>query len=496
MPNIRVMNWNIEKLSWTKMQINGMATAIARTVVAKQVDILVLLEVCKENVFSTMSTLAAALNAVAGGDTYKSWFVSHETGNEVYAFVVKDLKSVRPLQFVANANVAAKDVEDGTAGLPLRNLHAVRWTSWPDNHTWGSVPLPLPRTPRIPLVNVYARRPLEREASAKQFRGQTLQNGGYSEGLGYRMPCMALFKVHTANGNYILPIVCCHYAAVRRSTQNNFLAQSQVKQLPQLHIAQLYAWEQNIFINRAQNPPPTSGYLDIDGADENNQGTLIRNVIFTGDFNIDFQLNSSGGGASSVELKNRGAYDALTPTQNAGGSGAPAAQPGAAPQGGAPAVPFTTFNPPPISGDILTQRLRAAVTTQATIYRKYDINHPPAQPPANLQAIRGAAFDNFFYGGTEVSGAAGNFGTGGVDVGEVVDIAANIVQPGTVLAAGQIDVSGPATYYTRVNRRGARSAPRLRANVNPNRPLGITDRWLGARMVSDHLPVVLDFVCP
>ncbi|MCY1017194.1 hypothetical protein [Pyxidicoccus sp. MSG2] len=492
MPNIRVMNWNIQDLSWNKIQINGMATAIARTVVAQQVDILVVVEVCKTNVALLMNHLSAALNAAAGGGTaYQSWFLSHETGTEHYGFIVKDLGLVRPLRYQPNVNTP-----DGTAASPLRNLEQVRWTSWPDNNTWGQVPAPLPNPPRIPLVDIHSRRPRERQASAKQFRGQTLQHGGYSEGLGYRMPCLALFKVRTANGAYILPIVCCHYAAVRSSTQNNFLAQSQVKQLPQLHIARLYSKEQHLYVNPAQNPPPLSGHLDIDGGANPSPGTLVQNILFTGDFNLDFQSNSGAVNAAHIPRANRLAYDAITPTQEAGGSATPAAQPGNAPQGNAPNVPFTAFSDPPVTSDILPQRLRAAVTTEGTIFREYDPANPPANVPVNTQVIRGATYDNFFYGGAQVRNTVGNFGVGNVDTGHVIDLAANIIQPGAVPAAGQIDVSGPAAHFAALGRRNATHAPNLQANVNANQPLNNIDRWIGAGLVSDHVPVVLEFVCP
>jgi hypothetical protein len=60
MPNICVMNWNIQKLSDGKIQILGMSQAIARTVVASNVDILIIVELVKAGFQNTMTNLTAA----------------------------------------------------------------------------------------------------------------------------------------------------------------------------------------------------------------------------------------------------------------------------------------------------------------------------------------------------------------------------------------------------------------------------------------------------
>ncbi|MBZ4422663.1 hypothetical protein [Myxococcus sp. RHSTA-1-4] len=495
MPTIRVMNWNIEQLSWNKIRIDGMATAIARTVVAEDIDILVLLEVKKTQVRNLMDRLTTALNAAAraaqnaqNAPTY-TWFLSHETGCEFYGFIVRDLGLIRPLTLPAPA---AGTPPMGTQAHPLTNLKAVRWSTWPNNNNWGQMPqLPNAR-PQLPLCNAFAQRPMQRAATRQNFGGLPLANGGYSLGRGYRMPGLALFKVHspTSNTDYILPIVCCHYAAVRGSTTRNGLAQAQVAKLPFLHISQLYAWEQNLNVNRAQNPPPVSDYLDVDG-----QPVLVRNILFTGDFNIDFLQNANTPQASFLQSTNRNAYDALTPTQQQGGSANPAAQAGNAPQGNAPGVPFNPLPPAPLTSDILSQRLKAAVTTEATILRDYKSDSPG--DTSSTHTIRGAAFDNFFYGGAQVRNATPAFGTNGVDSGKVVDIAANIVQTGAPLNAGQIDVSAIATHYATSDRtKDADLALNLQRQANTNHPLSVTDRWIGANLVSDHLPVVLAFPCP
>jgi hypothetical protein len=69
MPAIRVMNWNIEQPSWNKVNKPGMLNAIARTVNAENIDVLVLLEVRITKVMNAMTALSAALGSAAGGGT-------------------------------------------------------------------------------------------------------------------------------------------------------------------------------------------------------------------------------------------------------------------------------------------------------------------------------------------------------------------------------------------------------------------------------------------
>ena len=49
MATVRIMNLNIEKLSYNKIQIPGMARAIAKTVKNQYIDILVIVEVANGN---------------------------------------------------------------------------------------------------------------------------------------------------------------------------------------------------------------------------------------------------------------------------------------------------------------------------------------------------------------------------------------------------------------------------------------------------------------
>lgn len=485
MPNVRFLNWNIRNLSQAKIAIPGMCTAIARTIWNLNPDVVGLFEVRSIGAQATMQQIATALNVLAGGAQYNTWHLSAVTSTEYYGFIVRDTTVVRPMTCAANPNAPAPP-GFGTAAAPITNLDGAVWNTWPDNLWAGAAAAG--QGPTVPLVNTFFSPAHDRAAkrSRANFAGRNVDDGGYSLGRGFRMPCLAMYHVHTGAGDYYFPIVCCHYAAVRSG--RNHLGQSQVAQLRMLHIAQLFSWID------AQNPAPAErGYMDVNGNAES-----VQELIFTGDFNIDFLQNLAGG--TNLERTNHDALSALTPTQQQGGSVAPPAAPGALPGGGVPMVPFPLpWSAAPAVDTISPQQLRAAVTRQATIFKRYPLPpKPPPPPPANPAATRTAAFDNFFYGGTRSATAGAAFGPapppGNLDSGDVIDMTARIGQPGGVLAANQIEVSGPAAFYGGAH--AANLAPNLQGVAGVAPPLTLTDQWIGANLVSDHVPVVLEILCP
>jgi hypothetical protein len=198
-----------------------------------------------------------------------------------------------------------------------------------------------------------------------------------------------------------------------------------------------------------------------------------------------------------MERTNHNAYLTLTPTEAHGGSANPPAAPGAAPAAAAPAVPFAAaaFAPRRVTSNIPNQALRAALTTQGSIMEKYP--DPPAPAPAGFAVPVNAAFDNFFYGGERlthethvVAMAGGNYASA-----RVVDVPSQIVQPGLVAGAGQLDLSTIHAHYLG---RGTKHAgePAAAPLAGGALPLTVNARWIGARLLSDHLPVILEFDCP
>jgi hypothetical protein len=489
MVQIRIMNWNIEKLSWNKVQLNDVANAIASVVVGSDIDILVIVEVQITHLNAIMTTLTNAIDLLQPMNP-SYWITSRQTNGEHYGFIIRNIDRIRPLTFAANALAPPDIPTDGTSNAPFTNLHALNWTTWPTAFP-NPVPPVLPVKPRMGLTNIFMApiHPRPTKIRRTMFAGQAVHQGGYSEGRGYRIPCLAIFVVQGPVGITYLPIVVCHYAAVRGG--RNFLAQQQIAQLHQLHIAQLFSTTDAFNVRHG-------GYLAIDGA-----AVPVTNLLFTGDYNLDFRRNDPNG--SRVQKTNRAALSALTPTAQMGGSAHPVATPGAALP--VPVVPFNLFPPAPEATEINHQDLRASCTTQGTILKKLPrllpppaLPNPPATlPPLPLTIIDGA-IDNFFYGGTEANTAIVNFGPNQVDSGEIIDVPAHIEQAHAGGALPNFSISGLRAHYAAqgnplVGTKYGALAPNL-SGVAGGPVLTQYDRWIGARMVSDHLPVVLEITCP
>lgn len=489
MPPIRIANWNIEKLSQNKILIPGMVDAIARTAVGNNVDVLIIVELVKNHAANVMGQVSAAMNLLAGGNDYLGWFYSYSTGAERYGVIIRNMDLIRPI-----FNNIAAGGPDGSVNHPLRDLHRNTFEVWP-NDNWLATAYPLPAArPRIPLTDIYSMRPLQRRAAKRaRFGGRPLGQGGYSTGRGFRLPGLVMLKIHNAMGDTIVPIMVCHFAATRGG--RNQLGQAQIAQLQLFHAAQLFHGYDQVLHAPPPIPPAgggayLSGYIDILNNVPAHAAVRIQELVFTGDFNVDFLLNNVAG--TFLQTSNRAALSHVTPTIEHGGSGAPAALPD--PAGPAPVVPFVPPWPnAPIVNYIVDQSLKASSTTEGTILHHA---HPPTIPP-NYAAMRSAAFDNFFYGGTRLSGAVVGHGVGLVDSGEVIDVPANVENPGVFGVPGapaNIDVRGPAAHHTANGTRDAAAAPNLMAAAAT--PLNLLDQLIGARFVSDHLPVIIEFPVP
>ncbi|WP_417670320.1 hypothetical protein [Roseibium sp.] len=506
MPNIRFTNWNIENLSINKLNVPGVVGNLARAIVAAQADVVIVLEVSAGTALAAINLLSyncglASVSVGGNMNDYSGWLISHPTGGECYAVLIRDLNQVRPVHVVGGPI--------GTAAIPLMNLDENQFATWPGpfagagavaNAYGGAGLAAAAARPRLPLEGVYATNPPVGR-TVRRFAGRILAQGGYALGRGFRMPCLALFEVLNGAGGapHLIPVLACHQGAVRGGS--NFLARRQIEQYRETHIAQKFT---------------NGGYIDL-----NNAAVPVQDLIITGDFNVDFLQQAPPLAANAMNTGNRNAFDFLTTTTTNGGSAAPAALPGV-PALPVPAVPFAApaggWPDGPMSLTIPKLNLRTADTGEGTILHHYNA---AAAVPANLAALRSACFDNFFFGGVQLSAtmqtltpapAPGN-------AAEVLDIPQMISQPlpgGIVGPPAAINVSfvhGNYTFQMGVATAAAAAAgaappppppphfkycyaaPNL-ATVAGGAALNMNDRLIGTRFLSDHLPVTVQFNLP
>lgn len=501
MPNIRFVNWNIEKLSGNKIGIAGISAAIGEIISTSQADILIVLELSSGTAQVAMTAVSNAANAAAvaaggGANDYTGWLLSNQTGFECYGILIRDLNEVRPIQL----NPPAAGIPDGTSGNPLVNIDSNTFSTWPAPlvgagavaNAYPGLAAPAAR-PLLPLTDIFATTP-PTGRKRRRFSGQTLAVGGYAAGRGFRMPCLAMFEIANGGGaaSHIVPVLVCHLGAVRGGA--NHLARGQVAQYKATHIAQKYN---------------NGGYIDL-----NNTAVPIQELMITGDFNIDFLIQAPPMAAAGLPTGNRIAMNSVTPTSTDGGSAAPAAIPGV--PGAVPAVPFVMpvvgWPEGPIATAIAALALRSAETSVGTILHHYA---PAAAVPANLAALRGACFDNFFFGGTQLSATMQTLTPAppAANAADIQDVPAMIVQAGAG-GAGAVDVSATQAHYA------AQFAAAIAAaaaaglvppppphfhyayaipNLAPGAPaaaLTTNDQLIGARFISDHLPTIIQFNLP
>jgi hypothetical protein len=512
MPDIRIMNWNIEKLSVKKASIPTMANKIASVILDYNVDIAIILELTKGTGGAALGLISNAANALAAqqgrANDYSGNFVSYQTGGDCYGVIIKDLNVVRPIGVVPDPKLK---IPAGTEDSPLVDVDRSKFATWPwpflGPNSVADAYSVLPfggngPAPTWPLIDVYATPSKPRGAKTAKFGGASLGRGGLRDGPDFRMPCLLMFEILGGPNNnvtYVLPILACHLGAIRGSGSNP-LARGQIEQYKDIHIAQKF-----------QNPPelglPYGSYINL-----NNNAVAIQELIVTGDFNVDFLNQDSSGKQNGVGYKDYCAWQNLTVAMDNEGSKKGLGKPG--PPGPKPTPPFTDTGEIPTFNSIPELELKTANTSQGTIYCKFDEKN--AKP--TIQSLRGACFDNFFFGGARLSQDFTRLtkfkvnNTAQYDACQVVDVAGQIVQAGQV-GAQTFDVSGIQQHYIGVQiyeetkavikdqelKEAKYHYAAWAKSLAPGAAVtALTPdvRLIGARFISDHLPTLVEFQLP
>jgi hypothetical protein len=413
MPNIRIMNWNIQNLGPIKYQLNDVMAAIAKVVVDNNIDIFVAVEIntTKSNMANTIAlALRAALNTYATvshglpANSYTTYVLSPNTGLEFYGFFIKNTAVVRPV-IITGAPPPTQVGDGGTA------LAACQFAA-------QAVPGPFPGG--FPLMQTDT--PLPGHHHNAHWTAT-------------RLPCLGLFEIQgAAAANQYLPIVVCHFAP------NNIQAPAQFRVLPGFSLLNLIA-----------NPPAGGFNLNITNSAGVAGPKPISMAVITGDFNIDYPDAS---------------YNPLT------GAAAPAASLGFA--AGLPAGP-----PPPPKTHLLTLDEFAV-----------------RRPGGNVLNLRTVCYDNFFIGGGFAAGA----GAGRRILNPaVIDIPA-------LVRVRNLKLNQSINHYAELDQKGFSGSDRelyKLAGSDYRKQLTVKEMimspiavLIGARLISDHLPVIIELQLP
>ncbi len=364
-----------------------MMDRLGQVIAMTEADVAIILEVAEATYQTTMSALSSAAGSwaratdVAYGrnpnpNYYRTWLASYASGHERYGVLIRDLNSVRPIGvFWGPSGAADPDVPNDAPLTNLdRNIFSTYGGSFERSHDAYAGGF-LGPAPSLPLMDVFASGSSD---SGPRIPGRFAGPSG--PGTGYRKPGLLMLRAKGANGSYLIPVVMNHMAAVRGG--KNQLGGGQIAQLKDLHVSQKF-----------QGGGTRYGtYIRLDGED-----VPIQELVITGDFNVDFLQNLTNG--DYFEKQNREWLNFVTPTEQEGGSRTPPAMPahpGPPPEAlGLPHLPDPgpNFPDPPPRNNILPLTLRAGVTAFGTMLKK---NTGP--PPFTT-----VCFDNFFYGGAQLS---------------------------------------------------------------------------------------------
>lgn len=280
MSTITIMTWNLMNLTQDKINVPGVAEAIAMIIgtaynptrlTTEPADIVFLLELDASRAKPIMTSICAAANAFLGSNPY-DWFESGDAGSGfAYGLLVRHGIDLLKAPLKANG----ENVHE-----PSDKKNSV-YSQW-----------------ALPIVK----------------RGYT------------RKPCLFVFNLGSTQAPHLLPILVCHLKANRGEEETdqttrdaNPLALLEVTKLKDFKIAKLF------------NAPPA-----VQAASKKKPDPRILELIITGDFNFDFNMSMAD---INFYTETRGktvvpCLSFLTPTRTGDGSTSPTALPGENPPDG------------------------------------------------------------------------------------------------------------------------------------------------------------------
>lgn len=255
--------------------------------------------------------------------------------------------------------------------------------------------------------------------------------------VGVRYPCLALFYVTGAAEPY-LPIFVCHFKA------NTNTATEQMRRIPYISL-----------LNHIAHQNPLS--MQINGAHQQ-----ITKAIFTGDFNVHYTT----GGANS-------AYNPFVAI--------PIPHP----------VTPTPNRRPPAPVDSLGFNM--AITQEKThLYRFHTFVKKSRSEKRTTLDLRRNLYDNFFFGGHSATYPSA-----------ITLVGQSVVDVPKMFRGDVLELKECLSYYAALDAKGLKDNPyqiRVKNYVNQLRSrystVNLEASLVGARLISDHLPVILEVQLP
>lgn len=472
MATLTVMSWNLQSFGEGRGNIEPLCESIAHIIVNGGIDLFIALELASKTGSRALASIARACQNIANApDSYKYMQVSNATGNDMYGFLIRDLSVI---SFCSGIPCDGPNIPKGTLGDPLGAMTQSTWTTYAPPQTRPNQVYSTARPALLaePFVKSSGSRPCNADKST--FGGQTVANGGLAQGGGTRLPTVTVFALNPQDQqtrSYI-GIVALHSAAAR--SKGNTLGGQQLKQLSGLDICQSYGVQKQ---DDLEIDAVTAQEIYIDGA-----WRALSNLLVIGDFNLDFEYTDPTRKQNKTEKDARAAYAAMTPDRWKA-PGQQSAQPGTVGthMDGAPPAQKDPKQVLFLSNYTLPLQLKAAINTENTLLGTLADYDEIVANGGNPKTFTSYSIDNIFFGGVQASSANrqqdGQYGT----VGDL---------PNAILN-GVVDITPLAIYYFGADVRSASQMSMFDDNPKPN----LTDRdaLIGSRLISDHLPICLQF---
>jgi hypothetical protein len=432
--DVKIMTWNIQNFGKTKGQFNDILMAISDVILYDMPDIVVVLEVntTKQEMARELAHhLGWLLHQSVQGNLYSTVVLSPNTEREFYAFFVRDSTRTIPLLPVTAAGLPVTVTGSPNPASPNR----------PDiENVYFTAPQPW-RTPELRVLEGFSL--MSPDLPRENYHGYT--RSASQPVWNSRLPVLGMFWCPDGSpGNQLLPIVACHFVPNDTAANQQFKTAQSFKLLrgiapqpqPGQNLGALAMPPLQVWVQPLNTLPPTRQTVNF--------------YVLTGDFNIDYHTQREGYRPLWGNVYPELGADALNP----------------------------------LLADLLPANFLAH-NTHLIDYRTLT-THP--KNTAEELAIKN--FDNFFL---RINPA--------INVSATVQESALVITVPGYVQDGDVILNQSLSHYGELDQRGFSSDDTLAYGVDyfrqlftytyrQRQPITTAAALVGARVLSDHLPVI------